>query len=86
MKKANKAAKTPYLNVITTKSRAAKQKRIIYRFYVVISTLIILVALIMIAINPASYLSMVVILLLTSIMLISIENMQLRKLAKSKNL
>jgi len=86
MGKAKKATKTPYLDNLAKKSRIERQKLAIHRFYVVVSTLIIVIALIMIAINPANYLNMITVLLLTSILLLSIENIQLHRLKKPQNL
>jgi len=50
-KKAKKSTKTPYLDNLAKKSKIERQKLAIHRFYVAVSTLIIVIALIIKAIS-----------------------------------
>jgi len=84
MGKSIKKTETPYLDNIAKKSKIEKQKRIISKFYLFLSTLMILATLVMIALNPDRYLNMVVVLLLAAVLLIALENTQLHKLKLKK--
>lgn len=76
---------TPHLDNIIKKSKLEKQKRAISKVYILLSTLMVIVTIVMIGSNPDRYFNMVAILLLAAVMLIAMQNRQLSRL-KPQNL
>ena len=76
--------KTPYLESFARRKRLEIERKVVYRFYVAISTLLILVTIFMIAINPEKYLNLVVIMLLASVILVATENIHLHMIKRKR--